>query len=240
MRQVRNGGEYPVVRPRDRARAPRAPQADQRPATVATAAGIRFRDRRQHDVAIAKERREGGRRARMLGAGDRMAGHEPRERRAEMAPRRRDHVLLGAAGIGEDRARRKRPASAAKSDGKLRHRRREQHDIGIGELARPVGVDRDRAVDDAARSSASSRFARPRPTPTTVPDAARGLQRQRERAADEADADDDELLDAGCRLRSRPSRSERVSAQAPRASASRKRRFSAGSPTVTRRNSGSP
>ena len=44
--------------------------------------------------------------------------------------------------------------------------------------------------------------ARPRPTPTIVPAAPGRLLRQRERSADQPDADDDELVDARARRRS--------------------------------------
>ena len=90
-------------------------------------------------------------------------------------------------------------------------------------------------------SRASSRFARPRPTPTTRADAPRGAcSASANEPPIEADADDDELVDArrgGRHGSGTPSRRQPASAAA---SASRKRRFSAGSPTVTRSHSGSP
>ena len=92
VRQVRHRGE-------DRGRATPAssvrtcaPHARHRSATRRTASAIRFGQRRQHDVAVAIQRRERRRRPRMLGAGDRMPGHETREqshRGARAPPRSR-------------------------------------------------------------------------------------------------------------------------------------------------------
>ena len=49
-------------------------------------------------------------------------------------------------------ALRRQPAGQGGEErGKLRHRCRQQHEVGVGELAGPVGVDRDGAVDDAER-----------------------------------------------------------------------------------------
>ena len=120
-----------------------------------------------------------------------------------------------------------RSATAAKSDGELRHRRCQQHDIGVGELGGPVGIDGHRTVDDPARSRELEVGAAASDADDGV-HASRGLQRQRERAADETDADDDELADAGSVFgHGRPG----ISGEAPRTA----RPGSAGSRRASRR-----
>ncbi len=115
----------------------------------------------------------------MLGSGDRMSRHEARQRRAQVAPGFGDHVLLGAAGVGENRLRRELARDGSEERGKLRHRRREQHQVGTGEFARPVGIDPDRMVDDAARAG-ELEVGGAAPDAHDRPDPARGLERQRE------------------------------------------------------------
>ena len=174
----------------------RAPQVCPERGDRRDRARIGFRQRRQHDVAVAIERREGGGGAGVLGARDRMPGHEARQRGAERRARRGDHVLLGAAGVGDDRARPEVRRHRREQRRILRDRRGEQHDVGVASSR----VQSSSSVTQRSmmpRRRAASRLARPRPTPTTVADSAGRPQRERERAADQADADDDELVDAG-------------------------------------------
>ena len=114
---------------------------------------------------------------------------------AECAARRRDHVLLGAAGVGDARAvgPRSAPRSLASSAG----------------IARRVSATSTTSASAAscahAASSVSARSMTPRSSGRVeiraraadaddLADRAGALQRQRAGAADEPDADDDELL----------------------------------------------
>ena len=103
----------------------------------------------------------------------------------------------------------------------------EEDEIGIAELRGPRIVEHKTAVDDAKpvrRLDIAS-------SPTDADDtfgSARALHRQRERASDQSDANHHELADAHHPY-------QRPSADS---SAARKRRFSSGKPTVTRRCSG--
>ena len=83
-----------------------APQRVHSAPTRAIARGVGLGDRRQHDVAVAEQRGERRGRARVLGAGDRMRrARSARTRVRERGARRGDDVLLGAAGVGDDRRR---------------------------------------------------------------------------------------------------------------------------------------
>jgi hypothetical protein len=131
----------------------------------------------------------------------------------------------------------------------LRHRRRDQDDIGVGERAAPVFVEGEDAIDDPpgqrlveVRAAAADA--------DDVDDRAGFLERQRARPADESDADDGEPVDprrrddgatgGGIAGGARPAHAPARDAGNARASASRKRVFSAGSPTVTRNHAGRP
>ena len=184
---VRTGGELADQRERqqmrqmaDRAKAARRgarQQAGSR--SRRTASSIRGRgrsrpasvsgSRRQHDLAAAKQRGRRGGGTRTLAARDRVRRHETRKRGAERAARRSDHVLLGAAGVGDDR----RGSQMRRDRGEQRRhfadRRGQQHEGGVGELGRPVLVQRIRAIDDRRVAAPASRLARLRPTPTTLP-----------------------------------------------------------------------
>ena len=127
----------------------------------------------------------------LLRAGNGMGGNEAGEAPGQMAPRVGDDVALGAAGVGHHRLRREMRRDPAHDGGHLPDRRREQHEIGA--LDRERGIAR-RLVDHAQLERGGEVRAR-------APDAddelyrARALQRERERAADQPDADDDELVD---------------------------------------------
>ena len=155
-----------------------------------------------------------------------------RERVAQRRARRRDHVRLGAAGIGDD--------------GRSVPRRRDA--CSTRPICATGTATSTRSAPATRASSRSTRRASMTPSaqralqvPRVAADAddrrrprRRALQRQRERAADQADADDDDFRCAThgvARRRQAPARA---------ASAARKRSFSAGRPTVTRRCSGMP
>ena len=112
------------------------------------------------------------------------AGHEARDPLAQRLARRGDDVALGAAGVGDQRLR--IPRATAKIAGNW----------ATGAATSTRSASRAAAPGSGAmasmtpRSSASLRLAALRPTPTTVRDLPCLLQRQRERAADQADADD--------------------------------------------------
>ena len=74
--------------------------------------------------------------------------------------------------------------------GNCADRRRDQHQIGAAHRARAGSG---AIASMMPSSSASFRFAALRPTPTTCAHGLGLLQRERERAADQADADDREL-----------------------------------------------
>ena len=84
--------------------------------------------------------------AAVLGAGDRMPGHESRKCFAELASRQFDYVLLGAARIGDHRCRCEEPAQSARARcSGLADRRGEHHQVGILDRQRRIG----RVIDDA-------------------------------------------------------------------------------------------
>jgi hypothetical protein len=122
-------------------------------------------------------------------------GTQARQRVREYRAGRRDHVLLGAAGIGDDGGRTDGARNRAKQHRKLGHGCRDEHDVGVGSFARPVLVQRNRAVDRATRERCIEIGLRA----ADAHDFGHGagtLQRERARAADQSDADDHELCDA--------------------------------------------
>ena len=99
--------------------------------------------------------------------------------------RRRHHVLLGAAGVGDQGSPAERGAMRRIT---ARHLRRPASPAAPGRRrARAAGRRRLRSM--TPRSSAAARLRGSRPTPTTRPHSAGCLQRQRERAADQADTE---------------------------------------------------
>ena len=101
VRQVADRGEYLVVLG-DASSQTLAPQASQAPRTRATSAaafsasGVSTTLRPRYSSG---ERRLG---AAVLGARDRVPGHKAPDARAHRRARGRDHVLLGAARVGDD------------------------------------------------------------------------------------------------------------------------------------------
>ena len=148
-----------------------------------------FRERRQNHAPVAKERRARGVGAAMLGAGNRMAGDELRELRAERAPRGADHVALGAAGVADDASRRQRSRQGGKDRWHLRDGRRDQHQVRVARGGAGIGGD---GVDQAAVSRELQVLAAA-PGAGDLRHLACRLQRRGERAADQADADHGEL-----------------------------------------------
>ncbi len=124
-----------------------------------------------------------------------MARDEARESRAERAARRVDHVLLRAAGVGDHGPRTRGGRHRDEQRRELRDRRRDQHDVGVANLARPVAFQQARPVDDRPcerRIEIRLRAA----DADDLADRPRAPQRQRARSADQADADDGKFLDA--------------------------------------------
>ena len=224
MGQVAGGGQDAVVARGVHLRHLGAHRLPQRAhARERLRAGLRHRG--EDHAAAAEERGEGRLHAAALGAGHRVARHEAREGVPERGARVLHHRPLGAAHVRDDRLR-------AEARGERLHQRPhrpqghgEHHEVrpghALGGLGRP-------AVHHPERARALEALA----APADADDLAReaGLAGgERERAADEADARHRQSSEA--RRRHRPS---------TRASASRKRRFSSGRPTVTRRCRGRP
>ncbi len=156
-----------------------------------------------------------------------MGGHEAIERGREMAIRVRCHVALGAAGIGDDGARREDRREGLHNRPHLTHRHREQHEIRIAHADRHI-------VGNLIHDTKSQRVVEvgaPAANAHYAPDNPRSPERSREGTADQADADYRQTFDAHA-----------VGRQRERAcpSADRKRAFSPGSPIETRRKSGMP
>ncbi len=227
VRQVRHRGEDAIVcirREHVGARAAGGPRRGDR----GRGQGIGLCQRRQHHVAPRVQRGEGGGRARALGAGNRVRRNKARQRVAERRACRMDDVLLGAAGVGDDRLRAEMRGDRAQQGLQLGDRRGEQHEVGVAQFARPRTRKPVAAVDDAE----VLRLVEVELAPAHADDAAdlaRRAQRQRERAADQPHADDDQLVDAR-------RRGVHVSDQSfSRQARGRVRRGSGGSPRAGRR-----
>ncbi len=136
----------------------------------------------------------------VLGAGDRM----PRNELRQPTPERSRAAATTSCLVLPASVTTVRSSSASASDVEhaaiLRDRCGDQHDVGVGDLVRPVrrracsaAIDRRRArapVEIGARAADADDLSRRAP-------AAR--KRQRARAADQSDADDDEFVDAHAR-----------------------------------------
>jgi hypothetical protein len=166
--------------------------------TRSTVCGRFSRQRAQHDVAVHVEIGQRGIDAARLAARDRMARHELADPRAERRARGRDHVGLGAARIGDDRADVEVRRDALEQRLRLRDRRREQHEVRAGERRAQPGVIREGygAVDHTERQRAPARRGRPpdadhRAHPTRFTAL---TQRASERSADQADTENHQLV----------------------------------------------
>ncbi len=114
-----------------------------------------------------------------------MRGHELRELRAERLPCRGDDVALRAAGVGDDGLRLEDRRDRLQDRAELRHRRRDQHEVRTARRRGRVGR---RGVDRAALER-ELEVRRTAPGADHLAAGAGLLQRERERAADQADAD---------------------------------------------------
>jgi hypothetical protein len=182
----------------------------------------RARGGRQHTAPADEEIGARGGHRGLLAAGDRMgADHGP------TAPSRLEvphHLRLHAAHVGEDgRGRRVRTQGARQLGAAA-------HGDGQHDHSRPGGGLRKRGGDavDHPALECELQISRAAAEADHLADQSCAPRRQRERAADQADADDAQALDHPIH----PART------APRASM--KRWFSSASPTVTRRYSGNP
>src|SRR5436190_14464044 len=218
VRQMADRREHRIVLPSPHLGDAR-PAALPRGAHQGDRARLVFLERREHHPAPAIERGKGRLGAALLGAGDRMARNETGERALQLAPRERDHVLLGAARVGDDGLLTEERRDGAHDPLHLPDRHREEREIRVSEgrlVRRTYGVDYSQfhRAADVARTAAD---------PDRTADRARSFQRERERAADQADAHDHQLPDA----RHQPSSAVR--------SALRNFSFSLGVPIVTRK-----
>ena len=121
MRQMRGHRQHLVVvlgAPSSRPACRPVPTAR---VTLASAVGIGVGQRRQDAPAVVEQLGEAGFGPGMLGAGDRVAGHEMHARSGSVGRSVADHRLLDRADIGDDRARRAAPARCAR---RSRHRPR--------------------------------------------------------------------------------------------------------------------
>jgi hypothetical protein len=189
VRQVAHRGEHPVVllgRQHMDDGAAAAPGIGH----ARHVTGIVFRQRRQHHLLAAVEVGNRGIRAVGLASGDRVARHELADALAHHGARRRHHVGLGAAGVGDDGVRFQMRQQRGQDRARLRHRRRQQHQVGAGSAWRGSVAVSSTMPSSSARFKACSERSSP-----TMARAAGRLQAQRERAADQADADDDDLFE---------------------------------------------
>ena len=226
VRQVAHCREDFVVRLRRRACTMRAPHASQRPRTESGRRRSRSRDRREHDACdrgIARRIAAFGTAVSRPAIGMRRA-RNARSARAGTARACAIDILFRAAAIGDHGRRRARAgAIVAITSGICA--------TGVAISTRSASrtalrqASRARVVDHArARMARCRLFARRGRRRRRADAPARFLQRQRKRAADQADADDDELVD----LQLAASRAELT--RAPARSASRKRAFSVRQP----------
>jgi hypothetical protein len=118
-------------------------------------------------------------------AGDRVRRHEGAHALAQHAPRGVDHVALGAAHVHHQHARLDQVADGLEGGLGGRHRHGQQHDVGARDRQqRRLG----RVVDDAQLARALGGRRRLAVADHAL-DEAGALERQRERAAHQAAAD---------------------------------------------------
>ncbi len=178
--------------------------------------------RRQHHFAPAVEFGERRFGAAFFRSCDRVAGHEAGKRALELAPRQFHDVLFRAPCVGHDRPYAEERRDRAHDRLHLPDRHGEQHQIGVGQRRR---IERAGVVDDL-QIERSADVLRAATDTDHAAHCARPFQRERERAADQADSHDHQLLDA------------RHHSSSAILSALRNFSFSLGVPTVTRRWSG--
>jgi hypothetical protein len=162
----------------------------------------------------------------VFGAGDRMRRHELADARSEGGPRRGHHVGFGAASVGDHARRPQVSGDLRKNRRHLADRRGDQHEVGIAQLVRRV----DAGAIDEAQIERFLKTGRPPAETDHLADGLRRLERQGKGAADQPDAENDDLGKFG--------RRRRVHAARACSSAARKRSFSGGVPMVTRSHSG--
>ena len=230
MRQMADRGEYSVVVLRVEFVNQRAAPLPRRPYARDIEHGI-LGQGREHKLLVAVKIGASGASAAIFRAGDRVRRNELGDPFAEGGARHGNDVGLGAAAIGHHRFR---PQIRRNARHDLRHltdRRRDQHQVGISDFLPGVGAD---AVDDAK----IERLRQRRQTATKTDDLLDlfgGLEPERKRTADQADAKNYDL--AEFRLSADQAPHQRACVLS---SASRKRRFSASVPIVTRSHSGMP
>ena len=190
LRQMAEERQQPIVLvdvddPRHARRAP-ATNAD---SFSTRAAPVAVAGRRQQPRPAAEEIRPRVLEAALRGAAERMAADEREARRQQ--PRGVDDRALGAAGVGDDRRLTDVLVELREQRDVLPHRRREDHDVGLGQHDQVVGRDVDRVqphrrLEHVLVVDADDQRLRP-----DLP------RRQRDRSADQAEADDADLLEDG-------------------------------------------
>ena len=154
-----------------------------------------FRQRREHHFLALIQIDDGRIGAIRLASRDRVAGHELRQLAAKCRARRRHHVAFRAARIGDDGAGLQVRRDGRQDGPRLRHGRGQQHQVGARHGTGHVAAD---GVDDAQFERARHRRGRAAHADHRA-DRARVLQGARERAADQAHAEDDDFFQ--CRRR---------------------------------------
>jgi hypothetical protein len=148
---------------------------------------------REDDLAAAVELGIGVLHARDFAPGDGVRGHEGTDLRLQRVARRLHHVGLGGADVHDEHLRRDEVAYGLERGLGGRHRHRDEHDVGPGD-----GQQRGRRldVDHAELARALGRRGRLAVADHAL-DQAGLFQRQRERAAHQAAADQAELFKHG-------------------------------------------
>ncbi|MNT12195.1 hypothetical protein D3C72_1471150 [compost metagenome] len=154
-----------------------------------------FRQRREHHFLALIQVDDGGIGTIRLAASDRVAGHELPHLATEGRTRGRHHVALRAARIGDDGARLQVRRDGCQDGARLRHGRGQQHQVGAMQGLRHVAAD---GVDDAKFECARHRRRRAAHA-DNLGHRARVFQGARERAPDQAYAEDDDFFQ--CRRR---------------------------------------
>ena len=154
-----------------------------------------FRQRCEHHFLALIQIDDGRVRPVRLASRDRVAGHELRHLATERRARGRHHVAFRAARIGDDGAGLQMRRDGRQNSARLRHGRGDQHQVGAKQGIGHVAADR---VDDAQFQRARQRGRRAAHADHGL-NRARVFQGARERAADQAHAEDDDFVQ--CRRR---------------------------------------
>jgi hypothetical protein len=150
-----------------------------------------FRQWRQHHLLIAIKIRPRGQRTTVFRAGDRMGGNELPDPVAKMHAGCRDHVLLGTASVSNHRLPSQARSDAGHDLRSLANWRGDQYEVSTRHLLPDVETD---AVENPQLQRLVQRTQRA-PETDDLACLPGGLQRQCEGAADQTDAENDNLVE---------------------------------------------